>query len=147
MRLLYIERTEDVQLSTRKLGKLTLCVESNENGYLNVIAFDQLGSKIDAAVTTQKELNKTLENMKKHWEEHNFIVKIDKNRDASSEIMSRGKFEIFNDAAGKFRFRLKAANNKIIASSEAYESKNACQNGIESIRKHASKARVLDLTA
>jgi hypothetical protein len=31
-----------------------------------------------------------------------------------------GKFELYKDAAGKFRFRLKAANGEIIASSEAY---------------------------
>jgi uncharacterized protein YegP (UPF0339 family) len=134
-------------LATRKLGKIILCVESDEKDYLTVIAFDQLGNKVDAAVTTQNELNKTLEKMKKHWEDHNYMVKIDKSKDSSYEAMLQGKFEIFNDTTGKFRFRLKAANNKIIASSEAYESKNACQNGIESIKKHASKARILDLTA
>jgi hypothetical protein len=34
-----------------------------------------------------------------------------------------GKFELFKNAAGKFRFRLKARNGEIIAVSEAYESK------------------------
>ena len=33
------------------------------------------------------------------------------------------KFELYTDSAGKFRFRLKARNGEIIASSEAYESK------------------------
>jgi uncharacterized protein len=36
-----------------------------------------------------------------------------------------GKFEITKDKAGKFRFRLKAANGEIIATSEAYESRPA----------------------
>ena len=31
-----------------------------------------------------------------------------------------GKFELFKDSAGKFRFRLKAANGEVIAISEAY---------------------------
>ncbi|UCH32815.1 MAG: DUF1508 domain-containing protein [Candidatus Bathyarchaeota archaeon] len=57
-----------------------------------------------------------------------------------------GKFEIYQDTAGKFRFRLKAANNKIIAVSEAYESKDACHKGIRSVMKNAPKAGILDLT-
>ena len=68
-------------MAAKKLGRIILCFESDEKDYINVIAFDQLGNKVDAAVTTQNELNKTLENMKKHWEEHNYIVKIDKSKD------------------------------------------------------------------
>lgn len=57
-----------------------------------------------------------------------------------------GKFEIYSDKGGKFRFRLKAGNGEIIASSEAYESKASAKNGIESIKKNASDAAVVDLT-
>ena len=56
------------------------------------------------------------------------------------------KFEIYQDAAGKFRFRLRAANNEIIAVSEAYESKSGCQNGIESVKENAPIAEIEDLT-
>ena len=34
-----------------------------------------------------------------------------------------GKFEIYADKGGTFRFRLKAGNGEIIAVGEAYESK------------------------
>jgi uncharacterized protein YegP (UPF0339 family) len=54
------------------------------------------------------------------------------------------KFEIYKDAAGKFRFRLKAPNGEIIASGEAYESKEACIRGIESVRENAPRATVDD---
>jgi len=57
-----------------------------------------------------------------------------------------GKFELYTDAKGKFRFRLKANNGEIIAVGEAYESKTAAMNGIESIRRHASDASVQDMT-
>lgn len=40
-----------------------------------------------------------------------------------------GKFELYTDKAGKFRFRLKAGNGQIIATGEAYETKAAAQNG------------------
>lgn len=48
-----------------------------------------------------------------------------------------GKFEIKKDKAGKHRFNLKAANGQVILSSEAYNSKSACDNGIESVKKNS----------
>jgi len=57
-----------------------------------------------------------------------------------------GKFELYTDKGGKFRFRLKAGNGEIIASSEAYESKAAAKNGVASVQKNAADAKVVDLT-
>ena len=57
------------------------------------------------------------------------------------------KFEIYKDAAGKFRWRLKAPNGQIIASSgEAYESRDACKNGIQSVKTNAPKAEIAEMT-
>ena len=56
-------------------------------------------------------------------------------------------FEITKDVAEKFRFRLKASNGEIIATSEAYNSKQSCQNGIASVKANAPKAQIIDLTA
>lgn len=56
-----------------------------------------------------------------------------------------GKFEIYKDKAGKFRFRLKAGNGEVIAVGEAYESKASCLNGIESIRKNAPDAVIVEI--
>lgn len=56
-----------------------------------------------------------------------------------------GKFEYYQDKAGKFRFRLKAGNGEIIAVSEAYNSKDSCMNGIESVKKNAAEAPVVEM--
>ena len=56
------------------------------------------------------------------------------------------KFEIYKDATDKFRFRLKAANGETIATGEAYESKDGCKNGIESVKTNAPIAEIVDLT-
>tara|TARA_R110000850_G_scaffold76924_7_gene166729 strand:- start:157 stop:486 length:330 start_codon:yes stop_codon:yes gene_type:complete len=48
-----------------------------------------------------------------------------------------GKFEIYNDKRGEFRFRLKAGNGQNILASEGYSAKSGCTNGIESVRKNA----------
>ena len=52
-----------------------------------------------------------------------------------------GKFEIKKSANGKFHFNLKAGNGQIILSSELYETKSACENGIESIKKNAGEEK------
>ena len=54
------------------------------------------------------------------------------------------KFEMYQDKAGQFRFRLKARNGEIIATSEAYTTKAACENGIASVRKNAPDAPVVE---
>lgn len=49
-----------------------------------------------------------------------------------------GKFEIYKDKAGEFRFRLKAGNGENILSSEGYKAKASCKNGIESVQKNCT---------
>jgi uncharacterized protein YegP (UPF0339 family) len=53
-----------------------------------------------------------------------------------------GKFEVYEDKSGKFRFRLKASNGQIVASGEAYESKAAARKGCESVQKAADGAPI-----
>lgn len=49
------------------------------------------------------------------------------------------KFEVYQSGTkNEFRFRLKADNGQIILSSEGYNSKASCLNGIESVRKNAA---------
>lgn len=50
-----------------------------------------------------------------------------------------GKFEIYKDKIGDYRFRLKAGNGEIILASEGYKSKASCENGIVSVMKNASE--------
>ena len=57
-----------------------------------------------------------------------------------------GKFEIFKDEKGEYRFRLKARNGEIIAQSEGYTRKEKAQQGIESVIKNAKDAKIIDLT-
>ena len=52
------------------------------------------------------------------------------------------KFELFSDRAGQYRFRLKARNGQVVAVSEGYATKAACENGMESVRKNAPEAEL-----
>jgi len=56
-----------------------------------------------------------------------------------------GKFELYQDKAGKYRFRLKAGNGQVIASGEAYESKAAALSGIASVQANAAGAATVEV--
>ena len=59
-------------------------------------------------------------------------------------VKSHPKFEMYVDKAGQYRFRLKATNGKIIATSEGYVTKAACENGIDSVKANAPEAEVVE---
>ena len=52
------------------------------------------------------------------------------------------KFELYEDKAGEFRFRLKAKNGEIIGTSEGYKAKASAENGIESVKANAPEAEI-----
>lgn len=47
-----------------------------------------------------------------------------------------GKFELYKDKAGEFRFRLKAGNGETILASEGYKDRSGALNGIDSVKKN-----------
>ena len=53
------------------------------------------------------------------------------------------KFEVYADKAGEYRFRLKATNGQVIATSEGYKALASCMNGIESVKKNAVDAEIV----
>jgi uncharacterized protein len=55
-----------------------------------------------------------------------------------------GKFEVYKDRAGKYRFRLKASNGQVIATGEAYETKAAAKKGCESVQNAATGAAIIE---
>lgn len=57
-----------------------------------------------------------------------------------------GKFEVYKDKAGKFRFRLKAGNGGIVAVGEAYDTKKGAEEGCQAVIRAATDAKVVDLT-
>jgi len=54
-----------------------------------------------------------------------------------------GKFELYKDKGGKYRFRLKDSEGHILAiAGKGYEEKAECQKVINSIKAHALKAKI-----
>lgn len=56
---------------------------------------------------------------------------------------STSTFEMFQDTAGEWRWRLVASNGNIIADSgEGYQSKQGAKRGIQSVKTNAPRADV-----
>jgi uncharacterized protein YegP (UPF0339 family) len=54
------------------------------------------------------------------------------------------KYHVYKDSSGEWRWRLKAANGKVLADSgEGYSSKQACKDGIDLV-KASTNAPVVD---
>ena len=49
------------------------------------------------------------------------------------------KFIIKKTTTGQYRFDLKAGNGEVILNSENYETKSACENGVDSVKRNADK--------
>lgn len=60
------------------------------------------------------------------------------------ETLTNPKFEVYKDKAGEYRFRLNARNGQIVAVSEGYTTHKACLDGVESVRKNAPEAEVVE---
>ena len=64
-----------------------------------------------------------------------------------SESVALPKYELYQDKAGEFRFRLKAPDGDIIGKSESYKAKASAKKGIASIGKNAPDAAVVVVEA
>ncbi len=72
------------------------------------------------------------------------IAKFEDQTDPNHEKVTNPKFEMYADKAGEFRFRLNARNGETILTSEGYSAKSGCLNGIESVRKNAQEAPIIE---
>jgi uncharacterized protein YegP (UPF0339 family) len=57
-----------------------------------------------------------------------------------------GTFEIYQDAKGQYRFRLKARNGEVVATGESYTTKAGAIKGIGAVQRAAEGAAVKDTT-
>lgn len=57
-----------------------------------------------------------------------------------------GEFELYKDGHGAYRFRLTSGAGELLASSEPYDSKSDAIVAIESVRRNAANAVVVDHT-
>ena len=90
--------------------------------------------------TTEAACRKGIESVAKNAA----VAKVENQTEEGYETLTNPKFEMYQDKAGEYRFRLKARNGEIIAVSEGYTAKAGCLNGIESVQKNAPEAEIVE---
>ena len=90
--------------------------------------------------TTEAACRKGIESIMKNAPAAN----VENQTEEGYETLTHPKFEMYQDKAGEFRFRLKARNGEIIGTSEGYTAKAGCLNGIESVKKNAAEAEIVE---
>ena len=71
-------------------------------------------------------------------------AKLENQTEEGYATVTNPKFEMYQDKAGEYRFRLKARNGEVIAVSEGYTTKASCLNGIDSVTKNAPEAEIVE---
>jgi uncharacterized protein YegP (UPF0339 family) len=56
------------------------------------------------------------------------------------EVAMASKHEVYEDKAGGWRWRLKAANGEIVAQGESYTSRSNAREGCEAVQRAAAGA-------
>lgn len=56
-----------------------------------------------------------------------------------------GKFEVYEDASGKYRFRLKSGNGEVVATGQSYTSLAGAKAGVDAVKRAAEGAAVVVL--
>lgn len=88
--------------------------------------------------TTEAACRKGIESVK-----NNALSAVEDQTVEPIEVQKHPKYEIYQDKAGEYRFRLKARNGEIIATGEGYKKKASCLNGIESVKRNAPEAEIV----
>ncbi|MDD6159957.1 MAG: YegP family protein [Oscillospiraceae bacterium] len=121
------------------MGKFVITKTKNGEYTFNLKATN--GQVILAAGESFKTLDtckNSIESVKK-----NALSHVEDQTVEGFETLTHPKYELYQDKAGEYRFRLKARNGENIGKSEGYKSKASALNGIESIGKNAPDGEVI----
>ena len=122
------------------MGKFVITKTKNEEYTFSLKATN--GQEILAAGEGFKTLatcKNSIESVKK-----NALAHVEDQTVEGFETLTHPKYEVYQDKAGEFRFRLKARNGEPIGKSEGYKTKASCLNGIESVGKNAPEGEVVE---
>lgn len=109
------------------MGKFVITTRKNGEYQFNLKATNGQVILASEGYTTKAACENGIESVKKNAQED-------------------GRFDRKESSNGKYYFNLKAGNGQIIGSSEMYETVASRDNGIESVKKNAPEATVVDET-
>ncbi len=121
------------------MGKFVIVINDKGNPHFNLLATNGQVIGTSEVYNSMAACKNGIESVKKCVD-----GEIEDTTVEGFETVKHPKFVVSQDKAGKFRFNLKAKNGEIILSSQGYETKVSCINGVNSVKKNAPDAEVVD---
>ncbi len=122
------------------MGKFVITKAKNEEYTFSLKAGNgQVILTAGETFTTLAACKNSIESVK-----NNALAHVEDQTVEGYEELTHPKFELYEDKAGEFRFRLKARNGEPIGKSEGYKAKDSAENGIASVGKNAPEAEVVE---
>ena len=122
------------------MGKFVITKTKNEEFTFNLKATNgQIILTASESYTSIDSCNNGIESVKK-----NALAHVEDQTVENFETLTHPKYELYQDKAGEYRFRLKAKNGQNIGKSEGYKAKASALNGIASIGKNAPEGAVIE---
>ena len=122
------------------MGKFVISKTQNEEFTFNLKATNgQVILTASESYSSIDACNGGIESVKK-----NALAHVEDQTVENFEKLTHPKYELYQDKAGEFRFRLKAKNGQNIGKSEGYKAKASALNGIASIGKNAPEGAVIE---
>jgi len=122
------------------MGKFVISQTKNEQFTFNLKATNgQVILSAGESFATLATCKGSIESVKK-----NALAHVEDQTVEGYETLTHPKYELYQDKAGEYRFRLKARNGEPIGASEGYKAKASALNGIESVGKNAPEAEVVE---
>ena len=122
------------------MGKFVISQTKNEQFTFNLKATNgQVILSAGESFATLASCKNSIESVK-----NNALAHVEDQTVEGFEKLTHPKYELYQDKAGEYRFRLKARNGEPIGTSEGYKAKASALNGIESVGKNAPEAQVIE---
>ena len=115
------------------MGRFEIKPTSNDGWMFNLLASNHQVICTSQVYTTVASCKVGVESVRK-----NCSATVEDRIVDGYEALRNPKYELYTDTAGKYRFRLKAANGEIVAASQGYTNKSSALNGISSIGEERS---------
>lgn len=115
-------------------------IHTHEQGFdFRLLAANQEVVAFSDAYTSQSACLRGIESVRR-----NASAKVEDQTVRGYEALPNPKYELYKDRKRQYRYRLRARNGKIIAEGGGHSSKELCIQGIESVRRNAAKAKIIE---
>lgn len=127
-------------MGAQRMGKFI--IHSSEDGYsFRLLAANRECVALSDVYASRSACLRGIESVRRNASAH-----VEDQTLRGYESLPNPKYELYKDRKRQYCYRLRARNGKLIAEGGGHGDKNLCLQGIESVRRNAAKAKIIEPT-